>query len=93
MSFVPLAKGIGVSTSLYRIAAAAVRGRAVITNTAPTTSYRAAGRPEVMYIIERLIDKDPRALTTSIVSVAFRADGKQVSWMSETGAFGTVAVQ
>ena len=56
VSFIPLAKGIGTSTSLYRIPAASIRARAVITNTAPTTSYRAAGRPEVMYVIERLID-------------------------------------
>lgn len=56
VSFIPLAKGIGVSTGLYRVPAASLRGRAVISNTAPTTSYRAAGRPEVMYIIERLID-------------------------------------
>ena len=33
-----------------------MRGRAVLSNTSPTTPYRAAGRPEVMYIIERLID-------------------------------------
>jgi hypothetical protein len=39
------------------------------------------------------LDKDPRALTTAIVSVAFRADGKQVSWISETGSYGTAAVQ
>ena len=39
------------------------------------------------------LDKDPRALTTNIVSVAIRADGKQVSWMSETGAYGSAAVQ
>lgn len=56
VSFIPLAKGIGTSTGLYRIPVASIRGRAVITNTAPTTSYRAAGRPEVMYIIERLVD-------------------------------------
>ncbi len=56
VSFIPLAKGIGVSTGLYRVPVASLRGRAVISNTAPTTSYRAAGRPEVMYIIERLID-------------------------------------
>ena len=47
---------IGTSPSLYRIPVAAARGRAVITNTMPTTSYRAAGRPEVMYVIERLIE-------------------------------------
>src|SRR5206468_1402556 len=33
-----------------------VRGRAVLTNTAPTYPYRSAGRPEVMYVLERLID-------------------------------------
>ncbi len=60
VSFIPLAKGIGVSTSLYHIPAVSIRGRAVITNTSPTTPYRAAGRPEVMYVIERLIDMAAR---------------------------------
>ena len=55
-SFVPLAKGIGVSTSVYHVPAASLRGRAVLSNTSPTTPYRAAGRPEVMFVIERLID-------------------------------------
>lgn len=39
------------------------------------------------------IDKDPRALTTNIVSIAFRHDGKQVSWMNENGSYGTAAIQ
>ena len=56
VSFIPLAKGIGVSPSVYHVPAAHLRGRAVHTNTAPTYPYRAAGRPEVMYVIERLID-------------------------------------
>ena len=56
MSFVPLAKGVAVLPSVYDVPAAFIRGRAVLTNTAPTTAYRAAGRPEVMYVIERLID-------------------------------------
>jgi carbon-monoxide dehydrogenase large subunit len=56
ISFVPLAKGVAVSTSVYRVPGAAVRGRAVLSHTAPTTAYRSAGRPEVMYVIERLID-------------------------------------
>jgi hypothetical protein len=41
----------------------------------------------------RGLDKDPRALTTNIISVAFRNDGKQVSWIGETGTYGTAAVQ
>ena len=56
VSFIPLAKGIGVSPSVYRIPAASLDGRAVLTNTSPTTPYRSAGRPEVMFVIERLID-------------------------------------
>jgi carbon-monoxide dehydrogenase large subunit len=56
VSFIPLAKGIGVLPSVYHLPAAHLRGRGVHTNTAPTYPYRAAGRPEVMFIIERLID-------------------------------------
>src|SRR5262245_19609690 len=56
VSFVPLAKGVAVLPSVYDIPAASVRGRAVLTHTVPTTAYRAAGRPEVMFVIERLID-------------------------------------
>jgi aerobic carbon-monoxide dehydrogenase large subunit len=56
VSFIPLAKGVAVSTSVYHVAAAALQARAVLSNTAPTTPYRSAGRPEVMFVIERLID-------------------------------------
>jgi carbon-monoxide dehydrogenase large subunit len=56
VSFHPLNKGMAVSPAVYHLPAAAVRGRAVATNTTPTTPYRSAGRPEVMFVIERLID-------------------------------------
>ncbi len=56
VSFIPLAKGVAVSTSVYHVPVSAMRGRAVLSHTAPTTPYRAAGRPEVMFVIERLID-------------------------------------
>ncbi len=56
VSFIPLAKGVAVLPSVYQVTAAALRGRAVLSNTAPTTPYRSAGRPEVMYVLERLID-------------------------------------
>jgi len=56
LSFIPLAKGVAVSTSVYRVPAVFVRGRAVLSHTPPTTPYRAAGRPEVMFVIERLLD-------------------------------------
>lgn len=56
VTFVPLTKGAGLMTSVYDIPAAHVRARAVLTNTPPTNSYRSAGRPEVIYVMERLID-------------------------------------
>jgi carbon-monoxide dehydrogenase large subunit len=56
VSFIPLAKGIAVSSSVYDIPISAMAGRAVMTNTMATTPYRSAGRPEVMFVIERLID-------------------------------------
>jgi len=56
VSFIPLAKGVAVSASVYHVPVASMGGRAVLSHTAPTTPYRAAGRPEVMFVIERLID-------------------------------------
>ena len=56
VSFIPLAKGVGVSTSVYHVPAVTMHGRAMLSHTAPTTPYRAAGRPEVMFVIERTID-------------------------------------
>ncbi len=55
-SIVPLRKGVGIMSGLYRIPAACFRARAVHTNTMPTIPYRSAGRPEAMFVIERLID-------------------------------------
>ena len=41
----------------YRTPVLHVRVRAAYTNTAPTDAYRGAGRPENVYLLERLIDK------------------------------------
>jgi len=56
VTFVPLNKGRELSTSVYRLPAAGVRGRAVLSNTSPLGAYRSAGRPQVMFVMERLID-------------------------------------
>ncbi len=56
VSFVALVKGVELMSSVYRIPAAHFRARAVMSNTPPTNSYRSAGRPEAMFVIERLID-------------------------------------
>src|SRR5207244_6393622 len=56
VSFHPLNKGIALTGTVYRVPVASMHGRAVVTNTSPTTPYRSAGRPEVMFVMERLID-------------------------------------
>jgi len=56
VTFVPLNKGRELATSVYHVPAASVRGRAVHSNTSPLSAYRSAGRPQVMFVMERLID-------------------------------------
>ena len=56
VSFHPLNKGMALTGTVYRVPTVSIRGRAVVTNTSPTTPYRSAGRPEIMFVTERLID-------------------------------------
>jgi len=48
--------------SQYRIPAIHCETRAVFTTTAPVHSYRGAGRPEAIYVTERLVDTAAREL-------------------------------
>ena len=59
---IPLLIGAWVSTSIYDIPTIDLHCKAVMTNTAPTGAYRGAGRPEAIYIIERLLDAAARQL-------------------------------
>ena len=56
--------------SLYDVQTLHVTTNAVFTNTAPTSVYRGAGRPEAIYLIERLIDR--AAQVTGIDRVELR---------------------
>jgi carbon-monoxide dehydrogenase large subunit len=55
-NFSPLQKGVEIMSSIYRMPTAWFRVKPVVSNTAPTRPYRSAGRPEVMFVMERLID-------------------------------------
>jgi carbon-monoxide dehydrogenase large subunit len=57
ISFVPLTKATELMSSLYHIPVASAWVRTVYTNASPTVAYRSAGRPEAMFVIERLIDR------------------------------------
>jgi carbon-monoxide dehydrogenase large subunit len=56
VAFGPLQKGLGLMSSVYRIPTGYFRGRGAVTNTVSTTPYRSSGRPEAIFVIERLID-------------------------------------
>src|ERR1700677_1572455 len=54
--------GPWVSTSIYDIRTIDFQFDAVLTHTAPTAAYRGAGRPEAIYLIERMFDAAARQL-------------------------------
>ena len=59
---IPLLIGPWVITSIYDIPLIDLHLTAVLTNTAPVGAYRGAGRPESIYLIERLMDAAAREL-------------------------------
>src|SRR5690606_2714717 len=63
--FVATAAGAPMLAGCYRLPAAHVRVRCVLTNTTPVDAYRGAGRPEAIYAIERLVDTAARELGLS----------------------------
>ena len=66
---IPLVLGPFVQTGVYDLPTVHYDIKAVMTHTAPVGAYRGAGRPEAVFIIERLMDAaarqigmDPRAI-------------------------------
>lgn len=54
--FWPLRKGLSIMQGNYRVPTMHFRGYAAFSTTPPISVYRSAGRPEAIYVIERLID-------------------------------------
>jgi len=86
-SMVPVQNGLSHLTGVYGIQAAHVRVEGVLTNTAPTCSYRGAGRPENVYACERFVDMIARQIGQD--PIAFRRDNlvprAQMPWTSPLG--------
>jgi carbon-monoxide dehydrogenase large subunit len=59
---IPLLVGPWVTTSIYDIQTIDLQLTAVMTNTMPVGAYRGAGRPEAIYITERLMDAAAREM-------------------------------
>jgi carbon-monoxide dehydrogenase large subunit len=71
----PLINTINPSThaiNAYRIAALFGRHELVLTNTTSQTAYRGAGRPNVSYLVERLVDEAARELRIDRVALRRR---------------------
>src|SRR5437016_13959154 len=56
------AAGARVAGTVYDVPALQLSVRVTFTNTVPVCAYRGAGRPEVAYQMERLLDQGARAL-------------------------------
>lgn len=56
-AFIPTISSFRVLSNTYEVPALYGECKCVLTNTGPTDAYRGAGRPEAVYLTERLMDK------------------------------------
>lgn len=61
-AFVATDAGVRMLSGVYDIPAVHVSVKGVFTNTVPVDAYRGAGRPEAIYLVERVIDAAAREL-------------------------------
>ena len=61
-----------IAGGMYRLPAFTHTVRGVFTNTTPTDAYRGAGRPEVIYVTERLMERAARDLGLDPVALRLR---------------------
>jgi len=61
-----------VMSGLYRVPAIHCRVRAAYTHTVPVEAYRGAGRPEGIYVVERLLENAARELGIDVVEIRRR---------------------
>jgi aerobic carbon-monoxide dehydrogenase large subunit len=59
---IPIIFSLKLASTVYEIPAVSVASSLVFTNTAPTAPYRGAGRPEAVYVMERLVDQAAREM-------------------------------
>ncbi len=69
---IPTISGSKPLAGVYRIPSLHLQVGTVLTHTAPVEAYRGAGRPEAIYLLERLIDKAARALDVDPVDLRRR---------------------
>lgn len=93
--------GPWVSTSIYDIRTIDFDMQAVLTNTTPTAAYRGAGRPEAIYLIERLFDVaavqlglDPAEIRRrNVIDPALMPYTNAMGQVYDSGKFGSILEQ
>ncbi|MGO8910545.1 MAG: xanthine dehydrogenase family protein molybdopterin-binding subunit [Bradyrhizobium sp.] len=94
-ALIPLVLGPFVQTGVYDLPLVHYETKAVMTHTAPVGAYRGAGRPEAVFIVERLMDAaarqigmDPRAIRkVNYVKPAQMPYTNAVGQVYDSGAF------
>src|SRR5271169_4228321 len=92
---IPILFSLKLASTVYDIPAVAVTSTLVFTNTAPTVPYRGAGRPEAVYIMERLVDQaaremriDPAELRkTNLIRLDTFPYETRTGWIYDTGNY------
>jgi aerobic carbon-monoxide dehydrogenase large subunit len=92
---IPILLSLQLAPNAYDIPSVAVTSSLVFTNTAPTVPYRGAGRPEAVYIIERLADQAAREMSLDPAELReknlIRADAfpyqTRTGWVYDTGNY------
>jgi aerobic carbon-monoxide dehydrogenase large subunit len=97
-NIIPLVLGPFVQTGVYDLPLVHFEVKTVMTNTAPVGAYRGAGRPEAVFVVERLFDAaarqigmDPRAIRkANYIKPAQLPYTNAVGQVYDSGAFAHV---
>jgi aerobic carbon-monoxide dehydrogenase large subunit len=86
-ALVPLVFSLKLIPNVYRMPAIDLCTQGIFTNTAPTNPYRGAGRPEAVYVTERLLDLAADELGIDPVEIRRRnfIDKAELPYRSPTG--------
>jgi aerobic carbon-monoxide dehydrogenase large subunit len=71
-ALVPLVYSLKLIPNVYKVPIVDLSTQAIFTHTAPTNPYRGAGRPEAVYVIERLLDLAAEELGIGPVEIRTR---------------------
>jgi aerobic carbon-monoxide dehydrogenase large subunit len=81
----PLMLSMRLGSTVYDIAAVSLTSRLVLSNTAPTVPYRGAGRPEAVYLMERLVDRAAREMNIDPAELRRRNLIRGFPYQTQTG--------